>query len=104
MRLEMIRLQLAAYQEAKRILAASFTSVAERKAAIDIRDEFKAMAPALVQELLDGINDLIDATDGEECADPETCGFERTQWMCSRCKLREIRQQALTNSTVALAR
>jgi hypothetical protein len=88
----MIRHQMAAYQEARRILAANFTSVAERKAAIDVSHEFQSAAPSYVRELVDGLDELIAYTDGEECADPESCGIARGNpvWLCSRCRLREI--------------
>ncbi len=91
----MIRRHVEAYREAKRILAANFTSVAERKAAIDIRDEFLAMAPGFVWELLGGIQELIDHTDGEECSDPESCGHPRSNWQCSRCRLRQLAAKQL---------
>lgn len=92
LRLTMIRSHVEAYRRAKAILAAHYTSVAERKAAIDVRDEFIAMAPAFVSELVNGIDVLIGYTDGEECADPESCNNARGNpvWLCSRCRLREI--------------
>ncbi len=91
-RLAMMRHQLDAYKQAKRILAANFTSVAERKAAIDVRAEFASAAPSFVQELIDGIDALVSYTDGEECADPESCNTARGNpvWLCSRCRLREV--------------
>lgn len=89
LRLEMMRQHLASYQEARRILADNFTSVAERKAAIHIRDEFVALAPSYLKELVAGVETLIAYTEGEECADPETCGHPSGNgWMCSRCRLR----------------
>jgi hypothetical protein len=48
----LIRHRFEAYQEARRILASSYTSVAERAAAIAIRDEFMADAPKFVAYLL----------------------------------------------------
>jgi hypothetical protein len=91
MRVAMMRQHLAAYQEAKRILAANFTTVLERKAAIQQRDEFLAIAPHYVSELVNGFDALVALTDGEECADPESCGIARGNpvWLCSRCRLRE---------------
>lgn len=90
-RLEMIRQHLASYQEARRILAANFTSVQERKAALDIRDEFVSVAPSYLKELVNGLDVLIAYTDGEECADPESCNNAHGDpvWLCSRCRLRE---------------
>jgi hypothetical protein len=92
LRLAMIRSHVDAYRQAKVILKADYTSVAERKAAIDVRDEFIAMAPAFVEELVNGIETLIGYTEGEECADPESCNNARGNpvWLCSRCRLREV--------------
>lgn len=87
MRLEMIRQHLKSYEEAKRILASNFTSVAERKAAIHIRQEFESFAPFYLSDLINGLDTLIAHTDGEECADPDGCGVH---WQCSRCRLRTM--------------
>jgi hypothetical protein len=89
MRAAMICLHAKSYEEARRILASSFISVAERKAAIDIRDEYVSIAPAYVKELLDGLAELLAFTDGEECADPESCREAGgSGFVCSRCRLR----------------
>lgn len=93
-RLTSIRLHADAFRQARKILAANYISVPERAAAINIRDEFVSAAPAYVVELLEGIQELVDYTDGEECADPESCNNARGNpvWLCSRCRLREIAQ------------
>jgi hypothetical protein len=52
--LEAIRAHYESYQEARRILASDFASVQERKAAICVRDEFMAIAPRYVSQLLCG--------------------------------------------------
>lgn len=93
LRLAMMRNYVEGYHQAKLILASNHTSVTERKAAIDIRDEFMAMAPSLLKELVYGLDELIELTDGEECADPESCNIARGNpvWQCSRCRLRELK-------------
>ncbi len=95
-RLAMMRLELRAYRQARNILSANHTSVAERKAAIDIRDEFQSVAPSYIEELIDGIDALVEYTDGEECADPESCNHAGLNpvWLCSRCRLREVASAA----------
>lgn len=85
-----IRHHFDAYQEASRILASNRTTVAERKSAIDVRDEFMASAANYVRYLLHTIEDEVRATDGEECADPESCGHTKAGWQCSRCRLRQL--------------
>jgi hypothetical protein len=50
--IETIKKHLVAYHEAKRILASNGTTVAERKSAIAVRDEFLHMAPAYVDRLV----------------------------------------------------
>jgi len=52
MNTEMIRPWYESYQESLRILAANHTTVAERKAAIQIRDEFLREAPKMIRHLL----------------------------------------------------
>ncbi len=91
MRYTMIKLHLESYQEAKRILASNHISVAERKAAIDIRDEFLSIAASYVKELVCGFETIVSYTEGEECADPESCNMANGDpvWLCSRCRLRE---------------
>jgi hypothetical protein len=91
MRLPMIRLHYASYAEARRILASNFISVAERKAAINIRDEFLSVAPSYVKELMCGLDLLRAYTEGEECADPDSCNLANGDpvWLCSRCRIRE---------------
>lgn len=89
-RIAVMRHDLEAYRQAKRVLASNHTSVAERKEAIDARNEFVSVAPSYVAELVAGIDWLVSLTDGEECADPESCGHARGNpvWLCSRCRLR----------------
>lgn len=90
MRVAMIWRHAQSYEEARRILAASFTSVAEREAALSIRDGYLSAAPSYVKELLDGLAELVAYTDGEECADPDGCNHVggSSNFVCSRCRLR----------------
>lgn len=88
MRLEVIRQHYKSYVEACAYLRANYTEVQARKAALRVRDEFREQAPHYIQELVSGIDRMIDFTDGEECADPETCG---NHFVCSRCRLRRLR-------------
>lgn len=90
MRLTSIRQQLHNYQVARTLLASNHTTVAERKEAIAVRDDFMASAPNYVDELIAGIDQLIADTDGEECHDPYSCSEASPRLMCSRCKLRDL--------------
>lgn len=86
-RLASIRQSSKEYQGAMRLLRSDHTTVAARREALAVRDDFEASAPNYVEEVLTLLADLISDTDGEECADPETCGG---QWRCSRCSLRTL--------------
>lgn len=90
MRLTSIRQQLHNYQVARKLLASNHTTVAERKEAIAVRDDFQASAPNYVDELIKGIDELIAGTDGEECHDAYSCSEASPVLMCSRCKLRNL--------------
>lgn len=90
MRLTSIRQQLHNYKVARAIMAANHTTVAERKEAIAVRDDFAASAPSFVEELIAGIDELIAGTDGEECHDAYSCSEASPALMCSRCKLRDL--------------
>lgn len=79
-----------AFKQAQTILASSYTTVLERKAAIDIRDEFVSAAPSYVDELLAGLQELVHDAEGEECSDPDSCGSAGVAWRCSRCRLRSL--------------
>lgn len=83
----MIARDFKAFTEARAYLASNGTTVKGRKEALAVRDDFKFSAPNFVGELLDLLEALRSSTDGEECADPDTC---RGQWMCSRCRIRVI--------------
>ena len=93
-------LQYAAeeYRRALDLLTSNHTTVADRKAALVIRDDFE-------RRLRDGSLDVARvaryagtiayASRAEECADPETCSTGETGWKCVRCLARELeREQA----------
>lgn len=90
MRLVSIRQQLHNFKTARALLASNHTTVAERRDAIAVRDDFAASAPNYVDELIAGIDALIAATDGEECHDPYSCREASPALMCSRCRLRGL--------------
>ena len=76
------------YEAARKLLAAHFTTVAERKDALVVRDDFHAAAPGYVRALIDLLSALITDSFGEECADPDSCDLSRGGRMaCSRCRL-----------------
>lgn len=92
MRYAMIAHQFEAFQEARTYLASHGTTVQGRKSALSIRDDFNGSAANYVGELLDFIKELRDYTDGEECADPDSCDIARggLAFLCSRCRIREM--------------
>ena len=90
MRLTAIRQQLHNFKVARALLTSNHTTVAERKEAIAVRDDFNASAANYVDELIAGIDELIAGTDGEECHDAYSCSVASPALMCSRCKLRDL--------------
>lgn len=87
------RLQYAAeeYRRALALLASNHTTVADRRAALVVRDEVE-------RAFRDGTHDLARiaefaamveyASRAEECADSESCDGKR--WMCLRCLVRQF--------------
>lgn len=88
MSLKLIRTRLAEYRMASVLLASSGMTVASRRIAIVRRDQFVADAPTYVSQLVNAVDALIAATDGEECSDPDSCGSSNQGFTCSRCRLR----------------
>lgn len=87
LQLSMIRRHWQTYDEARRYLASNHTTVAKRKEAIAIKEDFGSCAPAYVADLVEALDELIAWTDGEECSDPDGCGVH---WQCCRCRLRNL--------------
>lgn len=92
--LDASRLQYAAeeYRHAIDLLAANGTTVADRRAALVIRDDFERRMRSGeldIAKVAEYAATVAYASQSEECADPDNCNHPAGNgWMCLRCAAR----------------